>query len=235
MFCCRWSLQRQTSRALSRQRLGIRTPSVAAIRSYARPTCSNSRKRSHRRSSGSKQDCNLGLRQTAIEQVAITGSGLGSRWLLQRSLVGTTMASCGAVVACAVVSLGIAVDAVLMGKIVEGALDYRHERQQLAASERQVGILQQRLDPQRALKQILHTQGSTQQWQDQRRLQLALQAKPTAPSPWDQVAPLNNPRKRPTRPRPARRTHCRYCDGRGRGSRAAPETDPLPIGRTARF
>jgi hypothetical protein len=34
------------------------------------------------------------------------------------------MASCGAVVACAVVSLGIAVDAVLMGKIVEGALEF---------------------------------------------------------------------------------------------------------------
>ena len=149
-----------------------------------------------------QQDYNLGLGTTLLEQTLITGSGWASGKLLDAALtscfayggcgiIGASSATVAALTGLAVVGAGV--DAVLIGNSVETYLDYRHEREELAASQQQAQILQQRLDEEITLKQLLQAQRSTQQWQDRRSQQIALQKAlvPTS-SPANGLSPPNS-------------------------------------------
>lgn len=136
-----------------------------------------------------QQDYNLGLGATFTEQALIGVSGwgigkLGTAFIAPCFASGycafVGASSTGVAAGTTLLVVGAALDAVLASKIVEGLLDYRHEKAELIASEQQAKILQQRLDQQRVLQQLLHAQKSTRQWQDQRSHQLALQARPPA-------------------------------------------------------
>ncbi len=139
-----------------------------------------------------RQDSDLGLGTAFTEQAVITLGNWGPGKFLSTELI----APCFASGTCAVIGagsaetailsgalvVGAAYDAYVAGKIVEGLVAYGHEREQQIASEQYANILRERVNQQRLLKQLLQAQQNTPRWQDQRRLQLALQAGPSAPN-----------------------------------------------------